>query len=155
VLNCLLGVGKPREAHWRQAIEVYAARLRRFGGCLVEFVRPSAEEPGHSARENMDQEGTRLLKRLRPGDMVWALAVEGQSLSSPELARQLEAARGASRLLLVAGGQLGLSQAVKERADLLLSLGAITLPHELAAVVALEQLYRAHTILAGLPYHRA
>jgi hypothetical protein len=55
---------------------------------------------------------------------------------------------------MVVGGQLGLAPEVQARAQLCLSLGAVTLPHELAAVVALEQLYRAHTILAGLPYHR-
>jgi 23S rRNA (pseudouridine1915-N3)-methyltransferase len=155
MVNCLLGVGKPREAHWRQALAVYAARLRRFGGCALEFVRPEAEASGRPAEDIIAREGTRLHKHLRAGDMVWVLAVEGQSLSSPQLARQLAAARGFGRLVLVAGGQLGLSREVKAQAGLLLSLGAITLPHELAAVVALEQLYRAHTILAGLPYHRS
>jgi 23S rRNA (pseudouridine1915-N3)-methyltransferase len=154
VLNCLLAVGKPKEAHWRQALDVYAARLRHFGGCQLEFVRPDPEENGRSPEDIMTREGARLDKRLQPGDAVWVLAIEGKKLSSPQLAGHLETARGYGRLVLVVGGQLGLSPKIKEKASLLLSLGSITLPHELAAVVALEQLYRAHTILAGLPYHR-
>jgi 23S rRNA (pseudouridine1915-N3)-methyltransferase len=102
----------------------------------------------------MRQEGERLLCRLRPGDTVWVLAGEGEGLTSPQLARRLQKAQSSRRLVIIVGGQLGLSPQVKARSGLLLSLGAITLPHELAAVVALEQLYRAHTILAGLPYHR-
>ena len=72
-------------------------------------------------------------------------------------AKRLDEARqaGRPRLVLVIGGAVGLSSEVLGRATHTISLGPITLPHELAAVVAMEQLYRAHTILAGTPYHRA
>lgn len=154
MLNCLLGVGKPKEPHFQKAIDEYAKRLARFGGCQVQFVRAEREEPNSNADELKAREGLRLLKLIQPGDAVWAMCVQGRNLSSEQWAEKLTLC-ASRRLWLVIGGQLGLSKEVEERADLKLSLGAITLPHELAAVVALEQLYRAHSINAGMPYHRA
>ena len=83
-----------------------------------------------------------------------ALDREGRQRSSPELARWLEERRGQSRdLCFIIGGPLGLDAALLEEAAERLSLGAPTLPHQLARVVLLEQLFRAHKILAGEPYH--
>jgi 23S rRNA (pseudouridine1915-N3)-methyltransferase len=154
MLNCLLGVGKPKKNFWRQALEEYAVRLKAFGGCQLQFARSSREEPGCKREELLAREGQRLLNYLQTGDKVWALARAGEYLSSEQWSVRLDSVRRHHRLLLLVGGQLGLSLAVRQRADLLISLGPITLPHELAAVVGLEQLYRAHSILAGLPYHR-
>jgi 23S rRNA (pseudouridine1915-N3)-methyltransferase len=99
------------------------------------------------------EEGT-MLRRIPERAFTCALDREGKGLSSLELARFLEERRHAGEdLCFVVGGPFGLDESVRERADLLLSLGPITLPHQLARIVLLEQLFRAHKILAGEPYH--
>jgi 23S rRNA (pseudouridine1915-N3)-methyltransferase len=99
-------------------------------------------------------EGRAILKRI-PGDAyVCALDREGDSLSSEEIAAFLEERRmGRTDLCFVLGGPFGLDPTVLERSQRSLSFGPITLPHQLARVVLLEQLFRAHKILAGEPYH--
>ncbi|MFH1034480.1 MAG: 23S rRNA (pseudouridine(1915)-N(3))-methyltransferase RlmH [Pseudomonadota bacterium] len=154
--HMLLTVGRPKAAYLAAGLEDYAGRLAAYGGCLLEAVRPQKALKNRPVAEVLQEEGRRLLARLEPRDCVWALDLAGRAWPSEEWARRLEKARdgGARRLVLVVGGAEGLDQALLARADERVSLGAITLPHELAACVALEQLYRAHTILAGTPYHR-
>jgi 23S rRNA (pseudouridine1915-N3)-methyltransferase len=99
-------------------------------------------------------EGKAILKRIPGEAFVCALDREGDSLSSEEVAAFLEERRmGRTDLCFVLGGPLGLDPAILERAQRSLSFGPITLPHQLARVVLLEQLFRAHKILAGEPYH--
>jgi 23S rRNA (pseudouridine1915-N3)-methyltransferase len=95
-----------------------------------------------------------ILRRVPEGAYVCALDRGGEALPSEGLA-ELIAERRMSRadLAFVVGGPFGLDQAVLERADRRLSFGPLTLPHQLARVVLLEQLFRAHKILAGEPYH--
>ena len=154
--HVLLTVGKPKAAYLAMGLEDYAGRLQAHGGCRLDAARPVKALKNRPAAEVLLEEGRRLLRRLEPRDCLWALDVAGQAWSSEEWARRLERARdgGARRLVLVVGGPEGLDPAVLARADQRVSLGPATLPHELAACVALEQLYRAHTILAGTPYHR-
>ena len=154
MLNCLLTVGKAKEPFYQKAMEEYLKRLQRFGGSMHLSARPEKEGPSSRAEDLKNKEGLKLLKLIEPADTVWAMCVEGKPLSSEGWAREL-AKLSSRRLLLVIGGQLGLSRQVSGRAQLQISLGPITLPHELAAVVALEQLYRAYTINAHMPYHRA
>jgi 23S rRNA (pseudouridine1915-N3)-methyltransferase len=95
-----------------------------------------------------------ILRRIPDGAYVCALDREGTALPSERLAELVEERRmSRADLAFVVGGPFGLDAAVLERADLKLSLGSITLPHQLARVVLLEQLFRAHKILAGEPYH--
>ena len=154
--HVLLTVGRPKAAYLAQGLADYAGRLAAYGGCRLEDVRPLKALKNRPAALVLLEEGRRLLARLEPRDCVWALDVGGQAWSSEEWARRLARARdgGARRLVLVVGGPEGLDQALLARAEQRVSLGPATLPHELAACVALEQLYRAHTILAGTPYHR-
>ena len=95
-----------------------------------------------------------ILKRIPAEAYVCALDREGDSLSSEEVAAFLEERRmGRTDLCFVLGGPHGLDPAILERSQRSLSFGPITLPHQLARVVLLEQLFRAHKILAGEPYH--
>ena len=86
-----------------------------------------------------------------------ALDEKGQSLTSPQLAKQLQewANRGTRTIAFLIGGDSGLSERTRHEATLTLSLSALTLPHQLVRVFLAEQLYRAGTIMAGHPYHRA
>ena len=142
---CIVAVGKSRLAYARAGISEYLARLRCF--CTIEtaYIKPS----------NPPREGTQLLSRSE-GCFRLILDETGKHLTSRTFAaeiRRIEANPRKTCALLV-GGADGLSPRVVESADLLWSLSSLTLQHELALVVALEQIYRAHTILTGIPYHR-
>ena len=102
------------------------------------------------------KEGEAILRAVRKGAYLVALCVEGKQISSEELAALLEqrAGSGAGDLAFVIGSSHGLDEAVKRAANQKISLGRITLPHQLARLVLAEQLYRACTINAGMKYHK-
>lgn len=103
----------------------------------------------------MAEEAKRLLAGVKPKDHLALLDEHGKSLDSPELSRWLAARmRAGNDLVLAIGGPDGFTPEVRERAEESLSLSRLTLPHALARVVVVEQLYRAFTILRGEPYHR-
>jgi 23S rRNA (pseudouridine1915-N3)-methyltransferase len=126
---------------------------------------PFADDEGHYQRllrrqarvevqELRERDEGSLLRRLPEGAFACVLDRQGKALASPELASFLEERRQAGQdLCFVIGGPRGLDGSVRERADLLLSFGPVTLPHQLARIVLLEQLFRAHKILAGEAYH--
>jgi 23S rRNA (pseudouridine1915-N3)-methyltransferase len=133
----------------------YLTRLRRYFPVEVVEV-PDEDMNRRTAEEVLAAEGERLLKRLPDRAHVIALdRGRGKSLSSEALARKLDSLGGSGRshVAFVLGGPLGLSPEVLRRADDLLSFGPITLPHALARVVLLEQLYRAVKIERGEKYH--
>ena len=133
----------------------YLTRLRRYFPTEVVEV-PEEDMNRRSPEEVLAAEGKRLIKRIPTGAYVVALDREsGKPLSSEELARRLSSlgVTGRSHVAFVLGGPLGLSADVLGRADERLSFGPITLPHALARVVLLEQLYRAVKIERGEKYH--
>ncbi len=154
--QALITVGKPKSPYVAQGLADYAARLKPYGGCQILHLRAERAGKGRSPAQLMAAEAKRILAKLGQGEVVWALDRQGRAWSSGQWARNLQAVRERrdGRLVLVIGGAEGLAPEVLARASARVSLGPPTLPHELAALVALEQLYRAHTILAGTPYHR-
>ena len=101
-----------------------------------------------------EREGMAVLKRIPADAYVCVLDREGRTATSESLAGFLDERRAGGRdVSFVIGGPFGLSETVRERADQRISLGKITLPHQLARVVLLEQLFRAHKILLGQAYH--
>ncbi len=105
----------------------------------------------------MEKEAQMLLGAAPSSAKVIALDEHGKNLSSEEFAAQLAKwqEHGSSHFVFMIGGAAGHGQAVKDRADMLLSLGKMTWPHMMVRSMLAEQLYRAHTILTGHPYHRA
>ena len=150
----IVAVGKPKG--WAaEGAEEYAKRLRRYFPVEVLEV-PEEDLNRRTPREVLDAEAARLLRRVPDGAYVISLDRErGEGLSSEDLARRLETLglSGQSQVAFVLGGPLGLSSEVLGRADALVSFGRITLPHALARVVLLEQLYRAAKINRGEKYH--
>ena len=152
-------VGKIKEKYLTEAIREYEKRLSRY--CKLEIVELVDEKTPDGAGEALERqikekEGQRLLARIKDGDFVIALAIEGRMLSSEELAARLErlGVDGVSHIVFVIGGSLGLSEAVLRRADFSLSFSRMTFPHQLMRVVLLEQIYRSFRINAGEPYHK-
>ena len=144
----LVSVGRDKEFTAAGA-EEYAKRLRRFVPLdLVELPAGS----GPSAKE---REAERILAQRRSRGELWALDERGTELTSEELARRIGRLRDAALdLTICVGGDEGLAPAVLQAASFGWSLSRLTLPHRLARVVALEQVYRAFEILRGGPYHK-
>ena len=95
-----------------------------------------------------------MLSRLKDGDHLVACDERGKEMTSEELARFIQLrATGTGRLVFAVGGAYGLTDEFRKRAGLVLALSRMTLPHELARVVLTEQLYRALSIMRGMPYH--
>ena len=138
-----------------EGCEDYLSRLRRYFPAEVSEVREE-DMNRRSANEVLAAEGERLLERIPAGAYVMALDREkGKPLSSEELARKLGSlgVSGHSHIAFVLGGPLGLSQKLLDKAQERVSLGNFTLPHALARIVLLEQLYRAVKIERGEKYH--
>jgi 23S rRNA (pseudouridine1915-N3)-methyltransferase len=148
----LLAVGRLRP-FYREACDEYARRLGRYVRFLEIEVREASRAPSVEAQRQ--QEAERLSAKLPRGGAVVALTRSGTPWSSDELAREIERWRLAARpVALVIGGSHGLAPELLRRSGARWSLGPLTLPHELARVVVLEQLYRGFTILKGEPYHK-
>ncbi len=152
-------VGKLKEAYWRDACAEYEKRLSAFCRLRIEEVAEERLPDNPSSAQitaALEAEGHRLLSRIPAGAAVVALCIEGKSLSSEEFSRKLAgwAVDGISHVALVIGGSFGLSDAVKHEARLRLSFSPMTFPHQLARILALEQLYRAFHIQSGGKYHK-
>ncbi|HEX8700259.1 MAG TPA: 23S rRNA (pseudouridine(1915)-N(3))-methyltransferase RlmH [Myxococcaceae bacterium] len=150
----LVSVGKDRSGLFEPAVQEYASRLSHYTRFeLVEL--PEATGRKLKAGDAKTAEAEAILARRKPQDWVVALDERGKELDSVELSRYLAKAQGGSKdLLFVIGGDEGLDESVRQAAHLTLSLSRMTLPHRLARVVLIEQIYRAFTILKGEPYHK-
>jgi 23S rRNA (pseudouridine1915-N3)-methyltransferase len=148
----VVAVGKLRP-YYREAADDYAGRLKRYVTLHQREVREAsrAPTPGSQLRE----EAQRLEAKIPSASTTIVLTRDGSGWSSRDLAAQVDRWLVASRpVALVIGGSHGLDPSLLARAHSRWSLGPLTLPHELARVVVLEQLYRAFTILRGEPYHK-
>jgi 23S rRNA (pseudouridine1915-N3)-methyltransferase len=148
----LVAVGKLRP-FYREACDEYVRRLGRYARFREIEVREASRSPSVEAQR--DEEAVRLGAKLPVGSTVVALTRRGTLWSSAQLAREIDRWCMAARpVALVIGGSHGLSPQLTARAASCWSLGPLTLPHELARVVVVEQLYRGFTILQGEPYHK-
>jgi len=143
-------VGKTRNKNYLALQEEYLQRLSHFVKCTTLEVRDAG--PG----ETKETEGKRLLEKVNQSSFVCLLDVNGRSLSSHDLAADVERWQSTSvkEICFLIGGADGVSQEVADRADAVLSLSFLTFTHEMARVVMLEQLYRAFTIIRGYPYQK-
>ena len=143
-------VGKTRDKNYRALQEEYLQRLSHFVKCETVEVRDS------DAYETKEIEGKRILEKLNQTSFVCLLNVTGRSISSHDLAKEVEKWQnaGAKEISFVIGGADGVSSEVAARADNMLSLSFLTFTHEMARVVLVEQLYRAFTIIRGFPYQK-
>lgn len=145
----LLTVGRTRRGPLLEFEEQLLERIERLATCQRRAVPPSKDRRAGQRRR---EEGQSLLSKRPSRGMLICLDPEGRSLTSEEFRRRLTDWRARGRVTLVVGGPDGLDESVIEAADAVLSLGPMTLPHELALIVLLEQLYRALAAEAGHPY---
>ncbi len=151
----IIAVGERMPRWVDEVVADYTGRLASsLKVALVEVPAGQRSARGDPAQA-MHSEGQRILSLIKPAEFVAALDERGVQQTTRELATWLAGRMNDGRdLVLVIGGPDGLSGAVLSRADQQLSLSRLTLPHPLVRVVLCEQLYRAHTVLSGHPYHR-
>ncbi len=155
----VLMVGKLREKYLLEGVRDYLSRLTPYCSIGVFDVADTPVPPKAGVsreRMAMEDEGRALIGRLKRDEYVIALDASGVSMSSEEFSGFLSdlGLSGASKVAFIIGGHLGLSAEVRRRADTLLSLSKLTLPHQMVPLVLLEQVYRAMKICRGEPYHR-
>ena len=155
----LIAVGRLKEKCARALADEYLRRarplLRRIGLTDIE-VRELPEARAATADQRRKLEAAAIMKAIGADARLIVLDERGQERTSREFTQCLQklSASGARTLAVVIGGPDGVSEELRARADLLLAFGRMTWPHRLARVMLAEQLYRAGTIAAGLPYHR-
>lgn len=149
----ILAVGQLKTAHWKAAAAHYAERLRRWRDLRETLVKDA--DAALPIIERNKAEGQRLLAALTPADCCICMDERGTAHSSSAFAALLERlSENSTRVpCFVVGGAFGLDESVRAAAQHVISLGPMTLPHELARVVLLEQLYRAEAIVRRVPYH--
>lgn len=147
-------MGKPRQPHTTALFDDYADRIRKLGLDLSSSWVPEERSGGRYSDDHViERESGRLLAELDRNESVIALDRRGRALDSKQLAATLPRWT-TPRAAFALGGPLGHHEHVLLRADDVWSLGPLTLPHELARVVVIEQLYRAMTLIHGVPYHK-
>lgn len=148
----IVAVGKLKEKFFTQAFDEYFKRLGKFTKLKLIEVEEFSNEKNISKKQ--EQEGKLLLSKCE--GIIICLDRLGTMVSSEELANILSDAQNSSKgaVTFLVGGSNGVSKEVLEKSDLVISFGKITFPHQLFRVVLLEQIYRAYTIISGLPYHK-
>jgi len=144
--------GKTRDARLRALIEDYTERLSHFVRCEVTELR----ELGRTDKSGIDKEARRISDALRAGAITVLLDPEGLEWTSQQLADQVRSweTSGIKEVAFIVGGPRGVTPELTTRADKRWSLSRLTLTHEMARVLLMEQLYRAYTIVHGLPYQK-
>jgi 23S rRNA (pseudouridine1915-N3)-methyltransferase len=150
----LVWIGKTKDAHCAALVNEFLKRLSRYVSIELSELK---EASGSADEAKVKQaESLKILAAVERDDLVILLDEKGSSLSSIEFSELINAQRNSSikRVAFIIGGFAGVSDEVKKRAQLTLALSKMTLTHEFARVLLTEQIYRAYTLLAGVPYHK-
>lgn len=146
-------VGKIKEDFITKGINEYTKRISGFTKLEIIEVK---EVNTSNISNNILEEGNNILKKINKDDYVITLEIEGKSIDSVELSKQLESLRtyGNSSIVFVIGGSNGLSEDVKKRSNYKLSFSKFTFPHQLMRLILVEQIYRSLTIENNKEYHK-
>lgn len=153
----LIAVGKLREAFYRAGVDEYIGRIQHFLPFSQLEVQPGTGEDSNGKGQGaLRREAETISKHLSGDACVVLCDVGGKALTTEQFSDWLQQQMNASvsQIVFVVGGAWGTADELRQRADLRLSLSAMTLPHELARLVLVEQIYRALTLWRGLPYHK-
>ena len=142
-------VGKIKENFFKEAIEEYKKRLSKY--TKLEIIEVQDESNGNI----LEKEANNILKNIKEKDYVIDLEIEGNMLSSEQLATKIDNIKlNHSNIVFIIGGSYGLSASVKERSNYHLSFSKMTFPHQLFRIILLEQIYRAFKISNNETYHK-
>ena len=147
----LVCVGNLKEKFWQSAIEEYKKRLQKF--CNLQIIELDEQNKYQDVNKILSEEGKSIIANL--GGYNILLDIEGKAYSSEDLANKIkQTLLTSSTITFIIGGSYGVSDEVKRSVQERISFGRITMPHNLARVVALEQIYRAFMINSGAKYHK-
>jgi 23S rRNA (pseudouridine1915-N3)-methyltransferase len=149
----IISLGKFNKPFYNQYFENYKKRLK----WQVDLIELDLKTSNNLEPEKIkDQEGKLIEKHLKNFSKIIALDENGKQFSSIELAKNLEniGLEGNSNIAFIIGGAFGLSQDIKKRANILMSLSKLTFPHLMVRIILIEQIYRASTIIFNHPYHK-
>ena len=145
----LITVGKLKEKYWLAAVKEYEKRLSGY-----------AKEPNNASAADIeilkDKEAERILSKIKDGQHVVTMEIDGKSYTSEALAKEYERwmNQGKSDVVFVIGGSNGIGEAVRKRSNQEISFGKLTFPHQMMKVFLLEQLFRVNKIIKNEPYHK-
>ena len=155
----ILCVGRLKEKYWQDALKEYQKRLSAYVN--LEIIEVNDEKtPDQASDKQCEQikakEGERLLAKIKPTDYVVLLDLQGKMLSSEQLSSQIERFMldGKETIDFIIGGSLGVSEAIRSRANEMLCFSKMTFPHQMMRVILLEQIYRGFKIIRHEPYHK-
>ncbi len=151
----LICIGTMREAPLRELLERYTSRIPFYMPFELVVIPDIKATRSLSTDQQKQREGSSILASVSAGDYVVLFDERGKEITSNEFATFIDrkASTLSRNLVFVIGGPYGFSQEVYDRANMLLGLSKMTFTHEMARVLAAEQIYRAQTILRGEPYH--
>lgn len=154
----VIAVGRLKDGPERELCERYRERgvaLGRSIGLSGPDIVEITEGRGRRPEERKREEAQAILAKTQTG-LIIALDERGRQLGSETFASRIATARdsGTGHASLIIGGADGLSEEIRDKADITLAFGALTIPHQIVRALVLEQLYRAMTIISGHPYHR-
>jgi 23S rRNA (pseudouridine1915-N3)-methyltransferase len=153
----LLWLGSNADAEFAGAIERYCSRIKHFFPIeIIEIEGPKRGRQSERDRSIIRDHSTRLVSAIPPRGYTVVLDERGRSMDSLKFAKWLErlTTNQPHGVTFVLGGDVGFDDSVRQRGDELLSLSAMTLPHQMARVILLEQIYRACTLMRNIPYHK-
>ncbi len=148
--------GSHADEELREAVARYLNRIKHFFPVEVTEIRPERGRQNSKDASIIRAQSARLASAIPDRGYTVVLDERGQTLDSLKFAKWLERLTidSPNGVNFVVGGDVGLDEGIKQRADKLLSLSAMTLPHQIARVVLLEQIYRACTLMRNIPYHK-
>ena len=151
----LLVIGKTDDKNLQVLIQKYEKRLKHYVKFDLEIIPDVKNIKKMSEKDQKEKEGQLLLKKIVPGDQLWLLDEKGEMFRSIDFSKFLQKKMnaGIKRFILVIGGPYGFSDAVYRTAQGKISLSKMTFSHQMIRLFAVEQLYRAFTILKNEPYH--
>ena len=146
--------GKLKDKWLKDGIDEYKKRLSRFA--TLDFIEVPDCPASVPVNEALKREGELILSHIKPGEVVWAMDLGGENVTSEKLSKYLTAdiEKGGGTLKIVIGGSNGISPEVRARADRRICFGNITLTHLMTRLVLAEQLYRGFKISKGEKYHK-
>lgn len=155
----IICVGKLKDAFFEDASDEYLKRLKAYCRVTVTEIKAAAlpDDPNVTLiNAALEKEGNEILKKIPSSAKVIALCIEGKLYSSEDMGELFNKVSnsGCSQLVFIIGGSYGLSENVKKRSDIRLSMSKMTFPHRLARIMLLEQIYRGFKINAGEKYHK-
>ncbi len=148
----IICVGKLKEKYWRAAVLEYSKRISRY--TKLEIIECS-DYNGNDINTVLIHEKNEIIKHINNRDYIITLEIEGEQLSSTELARKVDSLfLNYSNLTFIIGGSYGIHEEIKKMANFSLSFSKMTYPHQMFRVMLLEQIYRSYKILNNESYHK-